>query len=77
MLVEAKNENMIAGIPQAIAEMIAARRFNEAAGTPIDPIYGVVTTGLLWRFLKLEGDTPRTSTRSSTRSSRPPGSSAS
>ena len=56
VLVEAKNENMIAGIPQAIAEMIAARRFNEAAGTPIDPIYGAVTTGLLWRFLKLEGD---------------------
>ncbi len=57
VLVEAKNENMIAGIPQAIAAMIAARRFNEAAGTPIDPIYGVVTTGLLWRFLKLEGNT--------------------
>lgn len=56
VLVEAKNENMIAGIPQAIAEMVAARRFNEQAGTPIDPIFGVVTTGLLWRFLKLQGD---------------------
>ena len=50
------NENMIAGIPQAIAEMLGARRFNDQAGTPIDPLYGVVTTGLLWRFLKLEGD---------------------
>ncbi len=57
VLVEAKNENMIAGIPQAISEMVAARRFNEQAGTPISPIYGVVTTGMLWRFLKLEGDT--------------------
>ena len=56
VLVEAKNENIVAGIPQAVAEMIAARRFNEAAGTPIDPIYGVVTTGLLWRFLKLAGN---------------------
>ena len=57
VLVEAKNENMIAGIPRAIAAMVAARRFNEAAGTPIDPTCGVVTTGLLWRFLKLEGNT--------------------
>jgi len=56
VVVEAKNENMIAGIPQALAEMVAARRFNEQAGTPITPIYGVVTTGMLWRFLKLEGD---------------------
>ncbi len=57
VLVEAKNEDMIAGIPQAIAEMVAARRFNEQAGTPIEPIYGAVTTGLQWRFLKLDGDT--------------------
>ena len=57
VLVEAKNENIIGGIPQAIAEMVAARRFNEQAGTPIDPILGVVTTGLQWRFLKLEGET--------------------
>ena len=57
VLVEAKNENVIAGIPQAIAEMIAARRYNEEAGTQISPIYGAVTTGLSWRFLKLEGET--------------------
>ena len=57
VVVEAKNENVIAGIPQAIAEMVAAHRYNEEAGTPISPIHGVVTTGLLWRFLKLEGDT--------------------
>ncbi len=57
VLVEAKNENMIAGIPQAIAEMIAARKFNEQAKIVVNPVYGVVSTGLLWRFLKLEGDT--------------------
>ena len=55
VLVEAKNENIVAGIPQCLAEMVAARRFNERAGTPADAIYGVVTTGVLWRFLKLEG----------------------
>ena len=57
VLVEAKNENMVAGIPQCLAEMVAAQRFNERAGTPLDAIYGVVTTGILWRFLKLEGTT--------------------
>lgn len=56
MLVEAKNENIIAGIPQCLAEMIAAQRFNAANGLPPkDPIYGVVTTGSLWRFLRLVG----------------------
>ena len=56
LLVEAKNEDITAGIPQAIAEMVAARLFNERAGAPIDPIYGVVTTGSQWLFLKLTGD---------------------
>ena len=55
MLVEAKVDDFLGGIPQAIAEMIAAQRFNEAAGTPIDPIYGVVTSGLEWLFLQLNG----------------------
>lgn len=56
MLVEAKNENIIAGIPQCLAEMIAAQRFNAINGLPPkDPIYGVVTTGSLWRFLRLDG----------------------
>lgn len=55
--VEAKNENIIAGIPQCMAAMIAARSFNEREGRPISPIYGLVTAGNLWRFLKLEGST--------------------
>lgn len=32
VLVEAKNENIVGGIPQCLAEMVAARRFNERAG---------------------------------------------
>ncbi|MCE7987487.1 MAG: hypothetical protein DYG89_40490 [Caldilinea sp. CFX5] len=56
MLVEAKNENIIAGIPQCLAEMVAAQRFNAASGTlHKSAIYGVVTTGSLWRFLRLQG----------------------
>ncbi|NMG08756.1 hypothetical protein [Brasilonema sp. UFV-L1] len=54
-LVEAKNENMKAGLGQCVAEMIAAQMFNEREGNDIKTIYGVVTTGELWKFLKLEG----------------------
>ena len=55
MLVEAKNENIIAGIPQCLAEMIAAQRFNSMNGIrPVDAVYGIVTTGSIWRFLRLE-----------------------
>lgn len=55
MMVEAKNENIVEGIPQCIAEMIAAQLFNTQKKIPISNIYGVVTTGSLWRFLKLTG----------------------
>jgi hypothetical protein len=53
-LVEAKNENIKSGLGQCVAEMIAAQVFNEREGNNIKPIYGVVTTGELWKFLKLE-----------------------
>lgn len=56
MLVEAKVDNFLGGIPQALAEMVAARRFNDEFKTPIDPIYGVVTSGLEWLFLELRGN---------------------
>jgi hypothetical protein len=54
-LVEAKNDNIKSGLGQCVAEMIAAQLFNEREGNEIQPIYGVVTTGELWKFLKLEG----------------------
>lgn len=53
MLVEAKNENIKQGINQCIAEMIAAQVFNAKRETPIPTIFGVVTTGSTWRFLRL------------------------
>ncbi len=56
IVVEAKNENIMSGIPQCIATMIAAMRFNIQKGNPIETIYGIVTTGNLWRFLKLDCD---------------------
>lgn len=57
MLVEAKNDKIIEGIPQCIAEMIAAQLFNAQKHTEFPAIYGVVTTGSLWRFLRLTGQT--------------------
>jgi hypothetical protein len=55
ILVEAKNENIVGGIPQCLAEMVAAQKFNASSGESASPIYGSVTTGFLWRFLKLDG----------------------
>ena len=54
-LVEAKNEKLVTGLGQCVAEMIAAQLFNQRANKPLSPIYGAVTTGELWRFVKLEG----------------------
>jgi len=52
MIVEAKNENMKAGLPQCIAAMVAARLFNERQEHSIETLYGVVTTGNIWKFLQ-------------------------
>jgi hypothetical protein len=53
-IVEAKKENLNAGLGQCIAEMVAARIFNQRCDNEIKIIYGAVTTGTNWRFLKLE-----------------------
>jgi hypothetical protein len=52
---DAKNENIIAGIPQCLAEMLAALKFNSDNGVTTTTMYGVVTTAMQWRFLKLSG----------------------
>lgn len=54
-IVEAKNESIPSGLGQCIATMIAARLFNQREGNPTDILYGAVTTGTDWKFLKLEG----------------------
>ena len=54
-LVEAKNESIRDGLGQCVAEMIAARIFNEREKTPIPVVYGAVTTGTVWKFLSLCG----------------------
>ena len=53
-LVETKNENLKSGLGQCIAEMIAAQLFNQMQGNTIKSIYGVISIGTIWQFLKLE-----------------------
>jgi len=60
-LVEAKNDSIRGGLGQCIAEMVAAQIYNERQPpessierSPV--IHGAVTTGSLWRFLRLEGN---------------------
>ena len=52
-IVEAKNENIKNGLGQCIAEMVAAQIFNQQEGQDYEEIYGVVSTGTVWKFLLL------------------------
>ncbi|WP_339379447.1 hypothetical protein [Okeania hirsuta] len=54
VIVEAKKENLNLGLGQCIAEMIAARIFNQKEGNNISTIYEAITSGTNWRFLQLQ-----------------------
>jgi hypothetical protein len=56
-IVEAKKEDLITGVAQCIAEMVAAQMFNAKRDRPLAHIYGAVTSGTNWRFLRLSGST--------------------
>ena len=53
MLVEAKKEDLKPALGQCLAEMVAAQRFNLSKAQVLETIYGVVTSGTVWRFLQL------------------------
>jgi hypothetical protein len=55
-IVEAKNDNIKSGYAQCMAEMIAAKIFNERESKEFESIFGVVTNGNQWKFLKLNKD---------------------
>ncbi|MFN6475760.1 hypothetical protein [Nostoc sp. DedQUE07] len=57
VIVEAKKSDLKSGLGQCIAEMVAAQRFNQAREQPLTAVYGTVSSGTQWRFLKLEGQT--------------------
>ena len=54
-VVEAKKNDVESGLGQCIAQMVGARLFNERAGRTAR-IYGCVTTGEDWQFLRLDDD---------------------
>lgn len=54
-VVEAKKNDVEGGLGQCIAQTVAAREFAAAAGHTA-PVYGCVTTGEAWQFLRLAGD---------------------
>ena len=54
-LVEAKKNDVDVGVPQCIAQMYGAAIFNKKRSNEISVIYGCVTTGEEWLFLKLAG----------------------
>jgi roadblock/LC7 domain-containing protein len=56
-IVEAKKGEIEVGMGQCTAEMVAAQKFNAKHNNPIEPVYGIVTTGSRWKFLKLTHQT--------------------
>lgn len=54
-VVVAKREDIIGGLGQCAAALVAVQLFNERDGTPVPAVYGCVSSGTVWRFLKLEG----------------------
>jgi len=54
-IVEAKREDLIGGLGQCAAAMVGIREFNERDRITEPAVYGCVSSGSLWRFLKLSG----------------------
>lgn len=57
IVIEAKRQDLDTGIPQCAAEMVAARQINKEAKLTYDTVFGCVTTGDTWIFMKLASDT--------------------
>jgi len=53
-IVEAKNDNISNGLGQCMAEMYAASLYNQQQPNTIKVVYGIVTTGNEWKFLRLQ-----------------------
>lgn len=53
-LVKAKKNDIELGLGQCIAQMFAARIFNRENDEDLQTVFGCVTTGEAWQFLKLK-----------------------
>jgi hypothetical protein len=54
-VVEAKKNDIEAGLGQCAAQLVGARLFHEQEGRELPHLFGCVTTGEAWQFLRLEG----------------------
>ncbi len=57
IIVEAKKNDVEGGVWQCITQMVGARIFNERSGRLPAPVYGCVTNGEAWQFLRLDDHT--------------------
>jgi hypothetical protein len=55
-VVEAKKQDIEGGLGQCAALMVAARRFDVRQGRALARVYGCVTTGEVWQFLRFDQD---------------------
>ncbi len=53
-MVGVKDKDIEVGLGQYIAQMIATKILNEREGYAVEHVYGCVTTGEDWQFLKIE-----------------------
>lgn len=53
-LVEAKKNDIDLGLGQCVSQMVGAQRFNKTEETGISTVFGCITTGEVWLFLKLQ-----------------------
>ena len=53
---EAKISKVEKAIPQAAAQMLGIKTYNEAHNQKLEKVFGIVTDGNTWRFLKLENN---------------------
>jgi hypothetical protein len=54
-VVEAKKNDIEAGLGQCVAQMVAVQIYNERSGHSPPSVYGCVTTGEAYQFLRLTG----------------------
>jgi hypothetical protein len=55
VVLEAKKHDIEEGLGQCAAQMLGASIYNEREGKPVPYVYGCVTNGDSWQFVKLQG----------------------
>ncbi len=55
-ITEAKKQDLDAGTAQCSAQLLGAFQFNQREQYPVGTLYGCCTTGVEWRFLRLQNN---------------------